>query len=66
MGAIRRRAALYKRRRVRYTGDAKIVSLKEKNMAHKKRERHKELQRKRNRREQRLKQRIREAKAAKA
>ena len=66
MGGIRRRTALYKCRRVRYTGDAKIVSLKEKNMAHKKRERHKELQRKRHRREQRLKQRIREAKAAKA
>ena len=66
MDAIRKRTALYKRRRVRYTGDAKIVSLKEKNMAHKKRERHTELQRKRHRREQRLKQRIREAKAAKA
>ena len=62
----RERAGLYKRRRVRYTSDAKIVSFKEKNMAHKKRERHKELQRKRHRREQRLKQRIREAKAAKA
>jgi hypothetical protein len=35
-------------------------------MAHKKIERYKELQRKRKRREERLKQRIREAKAAKA
>lgn len=35
-------------------------------MAHKKIERAKELQRKRKRREERLKQRIREAKAAKA
>ena len=58
--------ALYKRRRVRYTKSAKTAARSIATMAHKKIERHKELQRKRHRREQRLKQRIREAKAAKA
>jgi hypothetical protein len=57
---------LYKVGGVGYSSDANDHSKEHPNMAHKKIERHKELQRKRHRREQRLKQRIREARAAKA
>lgn len=54
-----------------YKGNPSVYTLisnqgKEKAMAHKKIERKKELQRRRKRREERLKQRIREAKAAKS